>query len=53
MQLKKFNNSPHPSYSQNIAPSNFYLFGKLKDKFEGTRFEKDDELAIKYEFSHI
>ena len=52
MQLKKFTNPPHHAYSPDLEPSDFYLFGKLKDKFEGTRFENDEELedAIKEEF---
>lgn len=51
--MKKFTNLP---YSQrDLAPSDFYFFGKLKEKFEGTRFENDEELedAIKEEFSKI
>jgi hypothetical protein len=32
---------PHPSYSPDLAPSGFYLFGPLKDALCGTRFEND------------
>ena len=28
---------PHPSYSRNMAPSDFYLFPKLKLHFRGTQ----------------
>ena len=32
----------HPSYSPDLAPSDFYLFPKLKDSFQGMKFESDD-----------
>lgn len=46
---------PHPAYSPDPAPSDFYLFGKLKKKFEGVMFESAEELedAIRDEFSKI
>jgi len=37
---------PHPSYSPDLAPSDFHLFGRLKDALRGTRFE-DDESVIR------
>lgn len=42
----------HPSYSPDLTPSDFYLFGKLKKKFEIVMFESAEELedAIKDEF---
>jgi len=32
---------PHPPYSPDLAPSDFHLFGPLKDALLGTRFEDD------------
>ena len=37
--------SPIPPYSPDLAPSDFHLFGPLKDTLRGTRFE-DDESVI-------
>ena len=37
---------PHPPYSPDLAPSDFHLFGPLKDAMRGTRFE-DDESVIR------
>ena len=34
----------HPPYSPDLAPSDFYLFRKLKFDLIGTRFEDDDSL---------
>ena len=31
---------PHPPYSPNMAPSDFYLFPKLKSNLRGTQFWK-------------
>ena len=52
---KKFTVPPHPAYSPDLAPSDFYLFGKLKKKFECVMFESAEELeeAIRDEFSKI
>jgi histone-lysine N-methyltransferase SETMAR len=33
---------PHPPYSPNLAPSDFHLFGSLKDALRGTHFEDDN-----------
>ena len=35
---------PHPPYSLDLAPSDFHLFGPLKEFTRGTKFEKDDEV---------
>jgi hypothetical protein len=35
---------PHPPYSPDLAPSDFHLFGALKDAILGTMFETDDHL---------
>jgi histone-lysine N-methyltransferase SETMAR len=35
---------PHPPYSPDLAPSDFHLFGPLKDALRGRRFADDEEL---------
>lgn len=35
---------PHPPYSPDLAPSDFFLFGYLKMRLEGKFFNSDDEL---------
>ena len=35
---------PHPSYSPDLAPSDFYLFPKLKEYLKGKRYADDDEV---------
>lgn len=34
----------HPSYSPDLAPSDYFLFGALKDHLRGTHFHSDEEL---------
>ena len=36
--------SPIPPYSPDLAPSDFHLFGPLKDTLCGTRFEDDESM---------
>ena len=38
--------APPSPYSPDVAPSDFHLFGPLKDALRGTRFE-DDESVIR------
>ncbi len=38
---------PHPAYSPDLAPSDFHIFGPLKDYLRGQRFEDDDDSAGK------
>jgi len=38
----KWNLLTHPPYSPNLAPSDFYLFGRLKSDLQGMRFVDDD-----------
>jgi len=33
---------PHPPYSPDIAPSDFFLFSKLKMKLKGRRFQTEE-----------
>ena len=35
---------PHPVYSPDIAPCDFWLFGKLKEYLKGKRFDNENEL---------
>jgi histone-lysine N-methyltransferase SETMAR len=39
----------HPAYSPDLAPSDFYLFPKLKEFLDGRHFKSDEEVkdAIK------
>ena len=37
-------NAPHPPYSPDLAPSDFYLFGYLKNKMKGESFPSADDL---------
>ena len=34
----------HPPYSPDFAPSDFYLFGKLKGQMAGSEFESTEDL---------
>jgi len=35
---------PHLPYSSELAPSDFHIFGPLKDALHGTRFENDESV---------
>jgi transposase len=37
-------NASHPPYSPDLAPSDFFLFGYLKEKMKGESFTSNDEL---------
>jgi histone-lysine N-methyltransferase SETMAR len=34
---------PHPPYSPDLAPSDVYVFGQLKDTLSGTHYRDDDD----------
>ena len=36
--------APHPPYSPDITPSDFYLLGNIKEKLKGYSFESPEEL---------
>jgi histone-lysine N-methyltransferase SETMAR len=36
--------APHPPYSPDLASSDFYLFGYLKDRLQGQHFQDLDQL---------
>ena len=40
---------PHPPYSPDLAPSDFFLFSKLKKELRGQRCDDDDELMLAVE----
>lgn len=40
-----FCRTPHPPYSPDIAPSDFFLFGYTKVKLKGHRFEEESDLV--------
>jgi len=35
---------PHPPYSPDLAPANFFLFPKIKTTFKGRRFQTTEEI---------
>jgi len=39
-----FKRAPYPDYSPNIAPSDFFLFGYMKEKLKGCSFKSLDDL---------
>lgn len=47
--------APHPPYSPDLAPSDFYLFGALKSRLAGMTFNSRDEIVewITDEFERI
>jgi len=40
----KFTVVPHPPYSPNLAPSDFWWFPKLKETLKGQHFSSDAEV---------
>jgi hypothetical protein len=44
MTSLKFTVAPHPSYSPDLAPSDFWLFPKLKETLIDQRFSSDAEV---------
>ena len=43
-QKLKFEVLAHPPYSPDLAPSDYHLFGSLKEALRGCRFTSDNEL---------
>jgi histone-lysine N-methyltransferase SETMAR len=35
---------PHPAYSPDLAPSDYHVFGPLKEGLSGKKFSTDDEI---------
>lgn len=44
LESLKWNVLPHPPYSPDLAPSDFHLFGPLKEFLGGQKFATDDEV---------
>ncbi len=46
---------PHPPYSPDLAPSDYHLFGPLKDPMRGIRFKQEKMIgdAVKTSISHF
>ena len=40
---------PHPAYSPDLAPSNFFLFPNLKKDIRGLHFRSDEEVVTAVE----
>jgi hypothetical protein len=38
---------PHPLYSCDLAPCNFFLFPKMKLKLKGRRYDTTEEIQVK------
>jgi hypothetical protein len=36
--------APHPAHSSGLAPSNYHLFGPVKDPLRGRHYADDNEL---------
>jgi hypothetical protein len=45
--LNRMKQALHPSYSPDLAPSDFFLFGYVKGKLMGCRAETPSELLIR------
>ena len=41
-----FDRVPHPTYSPDLAPSDFFLFGYTKDKLQGKDIADEKELEV-------
>jgi hypothetical protein len=44
IQKLKWNVLPHPPYSPNLAPSDYHLFGPLKEHLGGKSFRSNEEV---------
>ena len=40
---------PHPPYSPDLAPSNYWLFANLKRMIQGNRFGSNEEVILETE----
>ena len=40
---------PHPAYSPDLAPSDFFLFPNLKKDIRGLHFQSDEEVVMAVE----
>ena len=55
MAANGFARAPHPPYSPDLAPSDFYLFGALKERIRGQQFANSEQIIdwILDEFERI
>jgi histone-lysine N-methyltransferase SETMAR len=44
MEQNLMQRAPHPAYSPDLAPSNFYLFGYVKQLLSGCQFADQDSI---------
>jgi hypothetical protein len=44
MEQNSMRREPHPAYSPDLAPSDFYLFGYVKQLLSGCQFADQDSL---------
>jgi len=44
IQKLKWNVLPHPPHSLDLAPSDYHLFGPLKEHLDGKRFRNNEEV---------
>ncbi|XP_071093101.1 histone-lysine N-methyltransferase SETMAR-like [Haliotis cracherodii] len=49
VKRNRFKVLPHPPYSPDLAPSDYFLFPNLKKKLRGRHFRSDDELTTAVE----
>jgi histone-lysine N-methyltransferase SETMAR len=51
LRTTKINRIPHPSYSPDIAPSDFFRFDYVKEKL--TEYDIPDRERLKFAITHI
>jgi hypothetical protein len=44
LKSHRMKRAPHPAFSTDLAPSDFYLFGKIKTALMGSEFEREQSL---------
>ena len=49
VELNGYRIIPHPTYSPDLAPSNFFLFPNLKMDIRGCHFQSDEEVVTAVE----
>ena len=49
VERKGFELIPHPAYSPDLAPSDFFLFPNLKKDIRGLHFQSDEEVVTAVE----
>ena len=49
VQQNRYELIPHPAYSPDLAPSDFFLFQNLKKDICGLHFQSDEEVVTAVE----